>query len=146
MNAQKEARRDAREFARAAMYYGEGAGTRRKLITATVDGKARRNPAYGRAFHFELARQDMARHAAKARHEREMKDVGHAVGKNLRGIVTGDLRSVNTGVMVVGVGLYFAHHTGLDKKAYDKVKKSVNDFKRRRNAKKTVPLITDVKK
>jgi hypothetical protein len=146
MNAQKEARRDAREFARAAMYYGEGAGTRRKLITATVDGKAQRNPAYARAFRIELAHQDMARHASKARREREMKDVGSAFGKNIRGIVTGDLRSVNTGIIIVGAAVYVAHQTGLDKRAYVKVKKSIDDFKRKRRAKREVPLITDLKK
>jgi predicted alpha/beta hydrolase len=146
VNVQKEARRDARAFARAAMYYGEGAGTRRKLITATVDGKAQRNPAYGRAFHMELARQDMAYHAAKARRERELKDVGHAFGKNVRGILTGDVRSVNTGVLVLGATAYVAHQTGLDKLAYDKAKKSINDFKARRRAKKTnIHLITDLK-
>lgn len=146
MNAQKEARRDAREFARAAMYYGEGAGIRRKLITATVDGKAGRNPAYARAFRLELARQDMATHAAKARREREVKDVGHVVGKNVRGILTGDLRSVNTGILMMGAVVYVAHHTGADKVIYDKAKKKVNDFKARRRARKTnIHLITNVK-
>ena len=145
MSIEKEARRDAREFARAAMFYGEGAGIRRKLITATVDGKAQRNPKYAQAFRIELARQDMARHAAKARREREVKDVGTALGKNVRGLVTGDLRSVHTGVLVFGAAAYVAHQTGLDRKAYVKVRKSIDDFKRRRRAKRAVPLITDLK-
>lgn len=144
MNATKEARRDAREFARAAMYYGEGAGIRRKLITATVDGKAQKNPTYARAFRMELARQDMAIHAAKARRERELKDVGSAVKKNVRGILTGDLRSVNTGLLALGAGVYVAHHTGLDVIVYNKAKKKIDDFKRRRRAKRAVPLITDI--
>ena len=32
----RKARKDAKEYARAKMYYGEGAGNRRKLIRATV--------------------------------------------------------------------------------------------------------------
>lgn len=39
----REARKDASEFARAQMFYGEGAGTRRKLIRATVDAKTKKD-------------------------------------------------------------------------------------------------------
>ena len=38
---QKEASKDAKEFARAKMFYGEGAGNRRKLIKATVNQKSK---------------------------------------------------------------------------------------------------------
>jgi len=104
------------------MYYGEGAGTRRKLISATVDAKTRLNPAYGRAFHQELARQDMAEHAEKARKERRRKDTSHALSQNAKGLATGNYQGVQTGVLVAVVVGYFAHQSGLDRKAYIKAK------------------------
>ena len=70
----KEARKDAKEFARAKMYYGEGAGTRRKLIKATVNSKSAKDSGYKRAFDNHLSRQDMSVHAEKARTERSHTD------------------------------------------------------------------------
>lgn len=70
----KNARKDAEEFARAQMYYGKGAGTRRKLIKATVDAKKAKDPNYAKAFDQHLAKQDMSSHAEKARSERHATD------------------------------------------------------------------------
>ena len=42
------AKRDARESAKAKMFYGEGAGTRRKLIKAKVESRSK-DAAYKRA-------------------------------------------------------------------------------------------------
>lgn len=66
----KHAQRDAKEFARAKAFYGEGAGTRRKLIKATVEGKAKNLPGYKQAFDHHLAKQDTSKHAEKAVSER----------------------------------------------------------------------------
>ena len=46
----REAKKDAEEFARAKLFYGQGAGTRRKLIKATVEAKSKRDPSYAKAF------------------------------------------------------------------------------------------------
>ena len=46
---QKQAKKDAKEFARAKMFYGEGAGTRRKLIKNTVQERSK-DPVYKKAF------------------------------------------------------------------------------------------------
>lgn len=123
MNVEREARRDAKEYARAQMFYGEGAGNRRKLISATVDSKAHRDPTYAIAFHKELARQDMAEHASKARHERVLKDTSKAVNKNIRGILNGNHQGVNTGVLVVLVAAVIARKTGFDQKVKNRYKK-----------------------
>jgi hypothetical protein len=131
MNTTKEARRDAHEFARAQMYYGEGAGTRRKLIEATVDAKTRRNPTYGQAFHIALADQDMAEHAEKARKERERTDRHEAVRRNTRAILTGRNQNAQTGILVLILVGTIAHRTGLDKKAYEKGKVLYADAKLR---------------
>lgn len=44
----KEARKDATEFARAKMFFGQGAGTRRKLIKNSVEAKKKRIPGMPR--------------------------------------------------------------------------------------------------
>lgn len=82
----KAARKDAVEFARAKMFYGDGAGTRRKLIKAKVEANAKRNPDYKKAFDHHLASQDLGTHADKARSERKRKDITSGVGKNARAI------------------------------------------------------------
>lgn len=71
----RDARKDAEEFARAKQFFGEGAGTRRKLIKAKVEGKSKNNPAYAKAFEAHLSTQDTSRHASKAISERRRKDV-----------------------------------------------------------------------
>lgn len=136
MGTKKEATRDAAEFARAQMFYGDGAGTRRKLIQATVDSKINRDPAYGRAFREALAAQDMAEHASKARRERRRIDTTTAVNKNLRGIVTGKNQSVATSILVIGSVAYYMHETGLDKKLVDGIKKQHQKFKHKRLSRK----------
>lgn len=72
----RQARKDAHEFARAKMFYGKGAGTRRKLIKAKVETNSRHSAHYKTAFDHHLARQNLADHAAKAQSERRRKNVG----------------------------------------------------------------------
>lgn len=122
MKTEREARRDAQEFARAQMFYGEGAGIRRKLITATVEAKAHRDPTYARAFHTELSRQDMAEHASKARVERRRKDATETAKKTTKNLLTGKYENLQAGVLIVAAVAYVAHQTGYDKKAWAKGK------------------------
>jgi hypothetical protein len=70
----REARKDAKEFARAKMFFGEGAGTRRKLINKSVEAKKQRSSAYAKAFDTNLAIQDLSTHASKAKKERKRTD------------------------------------------------------------------------
>ena len=48
----REAKRDAKEAARAKMSYGEGAGNRRKLINESVKAKSKKDPNYKKAFDY----------------------------------------------------------------------------------------------
>lgn len=144
MNVQKEAARDAREYARAEMFFGEGAGTRRKLIKATVDAKAHRDPAYGRAFHAALEAQDMAEHAMKARRERKLKNTGKAVQKNVKGLLTGDKRGMQTGVLLIAAVAYVAHETGYDKKIYYAGKSRYDEWRLNRRVKKMTKRSDDI--
>jgi hypothetical protein len=129
MNVQKEAARDAYEFARASVFYGEGAGNRRKLIKTAVAAKVAMDPAYARAFEQALARQDMVHHVQKARRERHRRDVFHAVNKNTRNAMAGRYTGVNTAVIVLGTAGYFAHKNGYDKIVFDKAKVKYDRFR-----------------
>jgi hypothetical protein len=68
------AKKDAKEFATAKMFYGEGAGTRRKLIKATVEQRSKNDPSYKKAFDHHLGNQDMAARASAATKQRGRKD------------------------------------------------------------------------
>lgn len=144
MDVQKEARKDAKEYARAQMFYGEGAGTRRKLIQATVDGKVARDPAYERAFQHELSRQDMADHVTKARWERERRDAVHATKKTVRAVVTGNHRGANTTVLVIGVAAYYAHQFGIDRKIYEASKRQIQKLRRRNKVDETGATVHNI--
>lgn len=122
MNLKKEAQKDAYEYARAKMYYGEGAGTRRKLIKASVEHKCVMDPYYEEAFMKALHEQDMDDHANAARRERHRKDVSMKVDRNVRGLISGNKQSLTTGAAVVSALIYFARQTGYDKKIESYVK------------------------
>lgn len=116
MNIKREAAKDAVEWARAEMYFGEGAGNRRKLISATVSAKMDRYPAYRVWFNKYVAQQDMAKHAKLARRERRRTDTLHAINKNVKAAAAGNYGGVNAVVLVAMVGGWYAHQTGYDKK------------------------------
>ena len=123
----KEAKKDAKEYSRAKMSYGEGAGTRRKLIKNTVESKARKDPIYKKEFENQLLNQDMAKHAQKARSERRRKDAISASSQTAKGLIyatTGNIgRASATAVSVYTI----AHLTGADKYAMEKGKLLVKD-------------------
>lgn len=124
----KDASRDAAEFARAKAFYGEGAGTRRKLIKTTVEAKSKANPDYKKAFDHHSDKQDMARHVSKAKSERSSKDRRAAVGKNARAInraINGPFAGPVAAAAVLG--LYgAARASGYDQKIYSVGKGAVN--------------------
>lgn len=142
MNVQKEARRDAREYARAKMFYGEGAGNRRKLIATSVAAKSQRYAGYNSEFQKELARQDMAEHADAARKERRRMDRAHAINKNVKAAASGNYAGVNAGILVIAGVTYIAHQTGYDKRIIANVKARVQSFKARRAA-RHAPVTAD---
>jgi hypothetical protein len=114
----KAARKDAQEFARAKMFYGEGAGTRRKLIKAKVEQQSKVNSDYKKAFDHHLGQQDMGQHADKARSERGRKNAKASVGKNVRAVnraINGPFAS--GAAVAIGLSAYGGlKASGLDKK------------------------------
>lgn len=143
----REARKDAKEFARAKQFYGEGAGTRRKLIKARVEGKAKKNPAYQRAFDAHLANQDSSKHAAKAQSERKRKDVKKSVGKGIRGtrhILNGNSQYASAVTAIVVGGALYAHKAGIDKVIVDKGKQAYSSIKDPNGHEKARNLLKDM--
>lgn len=128
----RDAAKDAREFARAKMFYGESAGTRRKLIKATVEGKSKKDPAYKKAFDAHLERQDMSRHASKARSERKVKNVKNSTAKTARGIshlLRGNAQYASAAAATLFGGAMYAHKKGIDKIVLNAGKKAYRNIK-----------------
>ena len=111
-----EARKDAHEYARAKMFYGEGAGIRRKKIKARVDTRSKKSKLYRNTFEKALSEQNMDKHAKAATRERKIKDTTKTVKKTTKGvfnIVTGNATKVATSALAL---YYIAKITGADKK------------------------------
>lgn len=114
----RAAKKDAKEFARAKMYYGEGAGTRRKLIKAKVEARSARDPLYKSEFDTALSSQNMAKRADEARIKRRSTDVAKTTAKTARGVINiASGTGARASALAIGlVGAYsFAVTTGLDK-------------------------------
>jgi hypothetical protein len=143
----RDARGDAKEFARAKMFFGEGAGTRRKLIKAAVEGKSRKDPAYKRAFDHHLAKQDMSKHAEKARSERKRKNIKKSAGRGIRGtrhILNGNSRYASAATAIAVGGALYAHKAGIDKIVLDKGKQAFNKIRDPEGLKRAQNLLRDM--
>lgn len=99
----RQAKRDAVEYTRAKMFYGEGAGNRRKLINATVAAKSQKDPAYKKAFDHHVAQTDLATRAAQARSERTRKDVVKGTVKTARGVKRTILGPFSASLTALGI-------------------------------------------
>ena len=106
----KIARKDARRYAEAKMYYGEGAGNRRKLLKAELDRK-KKDPRYAKRFEEYAANENYASAANKAKFERGARDTGKKVKRVAKAV---------GGVAVVAAGIYYAANK-------DKVDRVVNN-------------------
>ncbi|ADD81021.1 gp023 [Rhodococcus phage ReqiPoco6] len=136
----RDARKDAQEFARAKMFYGTGAGNRRKLIKTTVESKSK-DPSYKAAFDHHLANQDMGKHASKAKTERRRKDVSSKTTKTARGVhrqLTGGFGSVSMASALIAGAYIGARKTGIDQVIINSAKQKMNDLSSKQNDKKNV--------
>lgn len=142
----RDAKKDAREFARAKMFYGEGAGTRRKLIKATVEQKSKRDPSYKKAFDHHLESQDMGKHASKAKSERTRKDVTQKTVKTARGVhreLTGGFGNVTMLSAAIAGGYVIAKQTGADQVVKDAALQSFNNVRKTAASKQSQKAATD---
>lgn len=122
---QKMAEADAKRWAAAEMFYGEGAGTRRKLLNAEIETKLVEyaDTDYADLFNLAYEHLDMDKFAKAAIKERQHLDRMAKAGKNLRALKSGNLNNLSTGVFVVVGAAYLAHATGYDKKIQAEAKK-----------------------
>lgn len=105
----RAARKDAKEFTQAKMYYGEGAGNRREMIKAKVDQRSK-DAAYKKAFDNHVSNTNWEKRGQQARGRRRRQDAKNSVGKTTRGILnlaTGNTQYVGTaafkGAQMAGV-------------------------------------------
>lgn len=101
----RKAKKDAKRFADAKMYYGKGAGTRRKLLKAELDAKKKNLPGYEQEFNNQLKNVNYSKSAKKATKERHVRDTAHKTrmaAKQFTGI---------TGSLAVGAAsLYYSRN------------------------------------
>lgn len=138
----REAKKDAKEFVRAKLFYGEGAGTRRKLIKATVEGKSRKDPLYKKALDHHINAQDVSSHAAKARSERKRKNVANSTKKTARGvghILRGNSQYASLAAAMLVGGAMYAKKAGIDKVVVKAAKKGVSAVRNSRNVRAGMP-------
>lgn len=113
----KTAEKDARESARAKMFYGEGAGTRRKLIKNTVETRSK-DPGYKTAYDYHSGQQDMSRHVQAAKGERRRKDAVNTTAKTVRGVkntLLGNPQYATAGAILLATAGTAAYKAGYHK-------------------------------
>ena len=116
-STRRDARKDAKEYATAKMYYGEGAGTRRKRINTIVNQRSK-DAAYKKAFDYYSENQDMAKRGAAARAERRTRDAASTTARTARGLVNiaaGNIRRASSLAITVASAYAIAKATGADK-------------------------------
>ena len=131
---EKDAKRDAEEYARAKAYYGEGAGTRRKKIK-NLTSERMKDADYKKAFEKFLSEQNMQKHQQAANRERKVQDVKNTTVKTARGVknfLLGNAVPMTTMAVVIGAGLKYTgagkHIAAYGRQAFSNV---ANYLKRR---------------
>ena len=97
---QKEASKDAKRYLKAKQYYGEGAGTRRKLLKGELSKKMK-DPVYKEAFDNAVANGDLVKATKSAKRERVARDTAAKVKKAIK---------VAAPVAIAVAGIYYASH------------------------------------
>lgn len=131
---EKLANQDAERWAAAEMFYGEGAGTRRKLLDAELQSKFSDTPGYYEAFLNAYNSLDMNKFAEKAIKERKAIDRAAKASQNFRAMKNGNMRGLTNGLFLLAGAAYLAHATGYDKKIEVEARKAWKQAKAQYNA------------
>lgn len=137
----RAAKKDAEEFTRAKLYYGEGAGTRRKLIKAKVEAKSKADPLYKKAFDTHVEATDLGKRANQAQGQRKRKDAVNSTKKTVRGIknvINGNSRSASVASLLLVGGAMYAHKHGIDQVVLKSASKKIADIQKNRASAKFV--------
>lgn len=124
----REAAKDAKEYTKAKMYFGEGAGVRRRLINNSVKSKMK-DPAYKAAFDKHVSNTDMSRRASQARGTRKRTDTTNGIKKTARGIghiARGNSQYASLAAAGIFTAAVAAHKSGVDKILLNKGKQTLS--------------------
>lgn len=128
------AAKDAKEHAQAKMYYGEGAGIRRRQIKGVVDSRSKADPTYKKAFDHHVANQDLAKASSKAHSKRKRTDIVKGTTKTAKGInhiINGNPQYASAAAALLVGGALAIHKSGIDKVVFEKGKTMYKDAKSR---------------
>jgi hypothetical protein len=142
----KMAAKDAERYLAAEMFYGEGAGVRRRHMDAEVFQKQDSIPGYFEAFERAYSQLDLDKFAKAAIKEREKIDRAAKAGKNFRALKSGNLQGLSSGVFIAVGVVYIAHQTGYDKKVEAEMKKQWASLKEQVNSIRNSRKIAKAKK
>lgn len=145
----REARKDATEYTRAKLFYGEGAGTRRKLINNTVAAKSKRDPMYKKAFDAHVSNTDLAKRASQARSERRRKDIKKSAGRGIRGtrhILNGNSQYASAVTAIAVGGALYAHKKGIDRTILNSGKKLFSTAMKASQTRGDAKIVSDLLK
>jgi hypothetical protein len=128
------AAKDAKEHGLAKMYYGEGAGIRRRQIKNVVETRKKQDPNYAKAFDHHVAQQDLAKASSKAHSKRKRTDAVNTTKKTAKGInhiINGNPQYASAAAALLVGGALAVHKSGIDKIVMDKGKTMYKDAKSR---------------
>lgn len=114
MSMKKMASKDAERWVAAEMFYGTGAGTRRKLLHAELSKKFDM-PGYADAFAKAYEKLDLNKYAAAAIKERKRIDRTGVMKKNFGALLRGDRRGMSNGFAATVIIIGVCRATGYDK-------------------------------
>ena len=135
----KQARKDAQETARSKMYYGEGAGVRRRNINSVVKQRSK-DPTYKKAFDEEYSKQDMGKARRDAERQRKTTDrvepVKTGIGRGVKKAVRAGTKAVTfaaTTAAGVATSYYISHPDEAKRMVNNIAQKASNAINRARN-------------
>ena len=138
-NTRKQARKDAQETARSKMYYGEGAGVRRRNINSVVKQRSK-DPTYKKAFDEEYSKQDMGKARRDAERQRKTTDrvepVKTGIGRGVKKAVRAGTKAVAfaaTTAAGVATSYYISHPDEAKQMVNSIAQKASNAINKARN-------------
>ena len=140
MYSKKEAKRDAKRYAKAKMDYGDGAGVRRRHLSAELNKKWQ-DESYRESFEAELEKLDMDRIVRNLKTQHAARDARNK-GKRVFRTVTG----LSTAAMA-GYTFYSNNKDGIDR-MFNTIKVSIQNKINRRKYKNSTKIVsmTDAEK